>query len=151
MTTASLPAGVARASRVPLALLRRGIPTGPLTLLRTRGRRTGVPRIVPVVILRHDAREWLISPFGVTQWVRNVRVSGAAEVGRGRRWRAVRLVEIGDDEKPALLHRYRRSFGIVPFVRRAFTAPPSAGPSAFRAEAHRHPVFLVTPAAGRDT
>lgn len=143
MTAAPLPAGLTRASRIPHRLLSWGVPMGPLALLRTRGRRSNLPRTVPVVTLRHDSQDWLVSPFGVTQWVRNIRADGRAELGRGRRWHTVMLIEISDDDKPEVLHRYRSGFGFVPFVRRAFDAAPGDGPHAFRAEADRYPVFLV--------
>lgn len=145
MTSPSLPAGLTGVSRVPHTLLSWGMPMGPLVLLRTRGRRSGLPRTVPVVTLRHDNLDWLVSPFGVTEWVRNIRSNGRTELGRAHRWRPVTLVELDDDDKPAILHCYRRRFGFVPFVRRAFDATPSDGPGAFRTEAHRHPVFLVQP------
>jgi deazaflavin-dependent oxidoreductase (nitroreductase family) len=146
MTAVVQPTGLARVSRIPHQLLTWGVPMGPLMLLQTRGRRSGLPRAIPVVVLRHGSEEWLVCPFGATQWVHNVRANGVAELGRGRRSRTVRLVEIHDDRKPDVLHSYRRTFGFVPFVRRAFTAAPGDGPSAFQPEADRHPVFLVQPA-----
>lgn len=145
MTNPSLPSGLARATRVPHTLLSWGVPMGPLALLRTRGRRSGLPRAVPVATLRHDNLDWLVSPFGVTQWVRNVRTNGDAELGHGRRWQSVTLIEIDDNDKADVLYRYRRRFGFVSFVRRAFDATPSDGPAAFRTEANRHPVFLIQP------
>ena len=98
---------------------------GPLVLLRTPGRRTGLRRTVPVALIGHDHLEWLVSPFGATQWVRNLRADRRAELGRGRRFRTVELVEINDDRKPAVLEQYRVTRGGVPFVRRAFTLPPA--------------------------
>lgn len=145
MTTAGLPPRLARISRIPQRLLTWGVPIGLLTLLRTHGRRTGLRRAVPVAVLRHDSREWLVSPFGDTHWVHNARDDDRAELGRGHRFRQVRLVEVNDVRKPELLRRYRRRFGFVPFVRRAFHANPGDGPQAFQREAHRHPVFLIEP------
>jgi deazaflavin-dependent oxidoreductase (nitroreductase family) len=142
----ALPPQIARMSRVPHRLLDRGVPMGPLTLLRTRGWRSGRQRTIPVVTFRHDGVEWLVSPFGDTAWVRNARADGHAELGRGRRFRRVRLVEVDDDRKPEVLWRYRRRFGIVPFVRNAFHAVPRQGPAAFRQEADSHPVFVAQPA-----
>ncbi|WBB95333.1 MULTISPECIES: nitroreductase family deazaflavin-dependent oxidoreductase [unclassified Solwaraspora] len=145
MNAAALPAGVERVSRIPYRLLSWGVPMGPLTLLRTQGRRTGLPRTVPVVTLRHADLDWLVSPFGVTQWVRNIRANGRAELGRGQRFRTVGLVEVDGETKLDVLHRYRRAFGFIPFVRQAFDATPGDGPSGFCTEADRHPVFLLQP------
>ncbi|MCP2342663.1 nitroreductase family deazaflavin-dependent oxidoreductase [Actinomadura rupiterrae] len=140
-----LPSRLVRMSRFPQRMLALGLPMGPLRLLRTRGRRSGLPRTAPVALLRLDGREWLVSPFGDTQWVRNVRADGRAEIVRGRRVRRVRLVEVDGGRKAGVLLAYRRRFGVVPFVRDAFAAVPGDGAAAFAAEADRHPVFLVEP------
>ncbi|MEV4258679.1 nitroreductase family deazaflavin-dependent oxidoreductase [Spirillospora sp. NPDC049652] len=143
---ARLPPRLARMSRFPQRMLAWGVPMGPLRLLRTRGRRSGLLRTAPVAVLKLDGREWVVSPFGDTHWVHNVRADGRAEFVRGRRTRRVRLVEVGDDRVPVVLLAYRRRFGVVPFVRDAFEASPGDGAGAFAAEADRHPVFLVAPA-----
>jgi deazaflavin-dependent oxidoreductase (nitroreductase family) len=130
-------------SRVPYRLLTWGVPMGPLVLLRTRGRRSGLYRTNPVALLRLDGFEWLVSPFGNTNWVHNARADARAELGRGRRLRRVRLIEIDDERNAEILLNYRRTFGVVPFVREAFDATPQDGPPAFRQETDRHPAFLV--------
>jgi deazaflavin-dependent oxidoreductase (nitroreductase family) len=128
MTAAELPPRLTRMSRVPIRLLSWGVPLGPLTLLRTRGRRSGLPRTTPVALLSLDGRRWLVSPFGETHWVHNARADGRAHLGRGRRPRPVRLTEVTDDRKSQILHAYRKKFGIVPFVRDAFAAEGTPGP-----------------------
>ncbi|MDL4819723.1 nitroreductase family deazaflavin-dependent oxidoreductase [Actinomadura opuntiae] len=135
MASVDLPPRLARMSRVPYRLLTWGVPMGPLVLLRTRGRRSGLPRTAPVALLKLDGRQWLVSPFGETHWVRNARADGRASLGRGRRLRPVRLTEIDDDRKADVLRAYRRKFGIVPFVRDAFAADENTN----------HPVFLAEP------
>lgn len=131
---AELPSRLLRMNRVPLRMLRWGLPMGPLFLIRTRGRRSGLPHATPVALLKFDGREWLVSPFGDTHWVENVRAGGGAELGRGRRFRRIRLTEVTDGRKEAVLRAYRRKFGVVPFVRDAFGA---------EREADRYPVFLA--------
>jgi deazaflavin-dependent oxidoreductase (nitroreductase family) len=142
-STADLPVGLLRYGQKPLRLLQWGVPMGPLRLLRTRGRQTGQAHVVPVAVLRHRGREWLVSPFGETRWVRDVRASGTAELGRGRDYRAVDLTEIDDRTKIGVLRAYRRRFRLVPFVREAFTAGPADPPEIYLAERDRHPVFLI--------
>ncbi|WP_433462566.1 nitroreductase family deazaflavin-dependent oxidoreductase [Spirillospora sp. CA-128828] len=134
--TADLPPRLARMNRVPSRMLAWGLPMGPLVLLRTRGRRSGLPRTTPVALLKLDGRQWLVSPFGETHWVHNARADGRAEVGRGRRFRRVRLTEIDDERVEPILAAYRRKFGIVPFVRDAFEGRPPTGD---------RPVFLLEP------
>jgi deazaflavin-dependent oxidoreductase (nitroreductase family) len=74
--------------------------------LRVRGRATGQLRSVVINVLTVDDREYLVSPRGTTQWVRNVRAAG--EVDMGPRWRSrrVRVIEVDDAAKPELLRRY---------------------------------------------
>jgi len=138
-----LPPRLARMSRVPMRLLRWGIPMGPLVLLRTVGRRSGLPRTAPVALVVRDDQTWLVSPFGDTQWVRNVRAHAVAELGRGRRLRTVHLIEVDGAVKVEVLRAYRRKYKIVPFVRTAFRAGPDDDVTAFAAEAGDHPAFRV--------
>jgi deazaflavin-dependent oxidoreductase (nitroreductase family) len=141
-----LPVGVATATRVVRALLDRGVPLGPLWLVRTQGRSSGRPAATPVAVVHHDGREWLVSPFGEVGWVLNYRANGVVSLVRGRASRPIELVEVHDERRGAVLRRFRSSFRLVPFVRQAFTARPGDGVAAFAAEADRHPVFLAQPA-----
>lgn len=148
------PPGMLGATRVPAFLLRRGLPMGPLALLVTTGRRTGADHTVPVVVLRTPDATWLVSPFGDTAWVRNVRRDARARLRRGRVSRTVTLHELPVGERAEILRRYRRRFGAIPFVRAAFEASGSDAVAAFAAEADRHPVFRIeaeAPRRGRKT
>lgn len=140
-----------RVSRIPYKLLHWGVGLGPLYLLETRGRKTGAPRTVPVVVLGHNGRRWLVSVFGETGWVANVRAAGTARLRRGRRIETIRVNEVIDHRRTAVIMHLRRSFGIIPFVRAAFDAKPGDGVAAFETEAHRHPVFLIDQATNNDT
>ena len=62
----------------------------------------------------------------------------SAELGRGRRCRPIRLIEINDSRKPELVRRYRRAFRVVPFVRYAFRYQAGGD-----VDPLRHTVFLV--------
>src|SRR5204863_3253 len=57
-------------------------------------------------LLTVDGARYLVAPRGVTQWVRNIRAAGEAELRVGRRVEPIRVVELADDEKPALLRAY---------------------------------------------
>jgi deazaflavin-dependent oxidoreductase (nitroreductase family) len=133
-----------RVTRFLVPLLAAGAPLGPLWLLETRGRNTGVVRVVPVAVARSGGSRWLVSVFGETGWVRNVRASGEARLRRGRRAEAIRVTEVTDERRAVVAMQLRRSFWMIPFVRAAFTATPRDGLQAFEAEAGRHPVFAVT-------
>lgn len=57
-------------------------------------------------MLTVDGVDYLVSPRGSTQWVRNVRAAGVIDIGP--RWRRHRLqaTELADSSKPHLLRRY---------------------------------------------
>ena len=59
-----------------------------------------------VNLLTVDGRDYLVSPRGNTQWVRNARTAGVVEMGPRWRSREVRIAEVADDAKPELLRRY---------------------------------------------
>ena len=67
-------------------------PAGPerlgLRVLAVRGRKTNEWRTTPVNPLTLDGARYLVAPRGTTQWVRNIRVAGVAELRKGRRRRA---------------------------------------------------------------
>jgi deazaflavin-dependent oxidoreductase (nitroreductase family) len=152
-TTASrrLPPGMVRVASVPAWLLARGLPMGPLRLLRTRGRRSGRPWTVPVVVLRDGGTTWLVSPFGDSAWVRNVRANGVAALEHRRRRTPVHLTEVDGATRVDVLRRYRSRFRAIGYVRTAFARTPLHDDAAMAAHAHRHPVFRVAPALVRTT
>jgi hypothetical protein len=59
-----------------------------------------------VNLLTVHGRDYLVSPRGNTQWVRNARAAGVVEMGPRWRSREVRIAEVADDAKPELLRRY---------------------------------------------
>lgn len=50
----------------------------PLSLLTVRGRTSGQPRTTPVAIVAQDDTRYLFAPYGVVDWVRNLRAAGVA-------------------------------------------------------------------------
>jgi deazaflavin-dependent oxidoreductase (nitroreductase family) len=89
-------------------LTRIGISVLGSRVLAVRGRTSGEWRTVPVNLLTHDGERYLVAPRGVTQWVRNIRASGAGELRVGRRREPIKVTELADDEKPAVLRAYLR-------------------------------------------
>jgi deazaflavin-dependent oxidoreductase (nitroreductase family) len=121
-------------------LARAGI--GPIHLLTTRGRRTGRPHTVPVVLVEQDHRRWLVAPYGVVSWVHNARVAGRVTLRRGRDTREYAIREVRPDEAGPVLKRY---VGIASRTRASFQASTDSPVEDFIAEAHRHPVFELIP------
>jgi deazaflavin-dependent oxidoreductase (nitroreductase family) len=87
-------------------LAEAGISVAGTRALRVRGRKTGKPRGVVVNLMTVGGRDYVVSPRGNTQWVRNARAAGTVEIGPRWRSREVRIVEVADDAKPELLRRY---------------------------------------------
>jgi deazaflavin-dependent oxidoreductase (nitroreductase family) len=83
-----------------------GISIAGTRALRVRGRKTGKSRGVVVNVLRVDGVDYLVSPRGNTQWVRNVRAAGVVDVGPRWRRRRLRITEVADPAKADLLKRY---------------------------------------------
>ena len=78
-------------------------------ILEVRGRNSGEPRRTPVNLLEVDGYNYLVSPRGEGQWVRNVRADGgrlALLLGRHRDERVAR--ELPDSEKSPILRAYLR-------------------------------------------
>jgi deazaflavin-dependent oxidoreductase (nitroreductase family) len=99
-----------RAARAANALIRwlaeLGISIAGTRALRVRGRKTGKARGVVVNVLTVDGVDYLVSPRGTTQWVRNVRAAGVVDVGPRWHRRELRTTEVADSAKPDLLRRY---------------------------------------------
>jgi F420H(2)-dependent quinone reductase len=51
-----------------MALLRAGVKRGTMSLLTVRGRKSGQPHTVPVLLVEQDESRFLVAPYGVVQW-----------------------------------------------------------------------------------
>lgn len=89
-------------------LTRLGISFWGSRVLAVHGRTTGEIRTVPVNVLTLDGERYLVAPRGITQWVRNIRVSGTAELRVGRRRETITVDELDDADKPDVLRAYLR-------------------------------------------
>ncbi|HET6319613.1 MAG TPA: nitroreductase/quinone reductase family protein, partial [Chloroflexota bacterium] len=63
-------------------------------VLAVRGRKSGQWRTTPVNLLDYQGGRYLVAPRGVTDWVRNIRVSGTAELRLGPRRETIRVTEL---------------------------------------------------------
>ena len=127
-------------------LLRAGLKLGgygyPMYLLTVRGRKSGQPRTTPLVIVEQDGKRYLVSPFGVVDWVRNLRAAGVAILTRGRRAEEVRARELPRDEAGLVLKRLITSDNTPPIVGYFGVTAESSREDFERATAS-HPVFLL--------
>ncbi len=93
-----LPRWVPYFNAIARPLIALGIPMGPDVLLTVKGRKSGLPRTTPVTICDYGGRRGFISPFGETNWARNLRAAGTATIRFGRKREEVRAVELDHDE-----------------------------------------------------
>jgi deazaflavin-dependent oxidoreductase (nitroreductase family) len=96
-------------------LTRAGISVRGSHVLAVRGRKTGEWRTVPVNPLDLDGHRYLVAPRGHTEWVRNIRAAGGGELRLGRKVTPIRVTELADADKPAVireyLHRWKAEVG----------------------------------------
>ena len=141
----SIPPIVLRLDPLVQAALRAGMPMGPNVLLTVRGRKSGVPRTVPVAIAREGDAEYLFSPFGEVAWVHNLRAARTAEVGRGRRRRTVDAREITPAEAAPHLEAALRSIlripGLGSMIAGWYGITKASTHEDYVAAAGRHPAF----------
>ena len=123
-------------------LTRAGLSVWGSRELRVRGRKSGEWRTTPVNVLSHDEVRYLVAPRGVTQWVRDLRVTGEGELRVGRRIEPFRATEIADENKipilRAYLKRWKAEVGVF-FSGVSATSPEDD----VRRIAPDHPVFRI--------
>ncbi|HEY7295715.1 MAG TPA: nitroreductase/quinone reductase family protein [Dehalococcoidia bacterium] len=123
-------------------LTRLGVSVYGSRVLAVRGRSSGEWRTTPVNLLTFRGQRYLVAPRGVTQWVRNVRAGGAAELRLGRRREPIRVTELSDEEKPPVLRAYLRRWRVE-----VGTFFQGVGPDAPEEELRRiapgYPVFRI--------
>ena len=143
------PGAITRHVMNPLVafLTRHGLPLAGSAVLGVRGRTSGEVRSTPVNPLVLDGRRYLVAARGHTQWVRNVRAAGEAELRVGRRTETVRPVELADAEKIPVLRAYLRAWA---WEVGAFFEGVGADSTdeELTAIAPRHPVFVLADGPG---
>jgi deazaflavin-dependent oxidoreductase (nitroreductase family) len=76
--------------------------------LSVRGRTSGEWRATPVNLLTVNGENYLVSPRGNSQWVRNLRAAGDGRLRVGRRIEQFTAQELPDDAKADVLRAYLR-------------------------------------------
>ena len=125
---------------------RLGISVWGSRTLAVRGRKSGEWRTTPVNLLTLDGQDYLVSPRGETDWVRNIRVAHEGELRLGKKVQPFRAVEVGDDAKVPLLRAYLKRWKMEVGVFFEGVGPDSTD-AELRAIAPNHPAFEVRPAA----
>jgi deazaflavin-dependent oxidoreductase (nitroreductase family) len=129
-------------NRVVAGLTRLGVGVYGSRILEVRGRKSGEWRRTPVNLLQFEDEEYLVSPRGHTQWVRNIRVSGGGRLLLGRRVREFTATELTDDRKAAVLRAYLKRWAWE--VGRFFDGVDAkSSDEQLLHVATDHPVFLI--------
>jgi deazaflavin-dependent oxidoreductase (nitroreductase family) len=114
-------------------------------VLEVPGRKSGEPRRTPVNLLDHEGGQYLVSPRGNGQWVRNVRANdGGLTLLLGKRRTDYRATEVADAEKIGVLRSYlkRWKFEVGVFFD---GVDGTSSDEELLAVAPDHPVFRVEP------
>jgi deazaflavin-dependent oxidoreductase (nitroreductase family) len=131
-------------NRVVAGSTRLGLSVWGSRVLAVRGRSSGEWRTTPINLLTYRGERYLVAPRGVTQWVRNIRAGGAAELRIGRRREPIKVVELSDDEKPDLLRAYLRRWKME--IGAFFQGVgPESSTEELRRIAPGYPVFRILP------
>ena len=146
---AQLPAYIRVANAMTLALLRAGVKlvgpflffgNYPMYLLTVRGRKSGQPRTVAIAIMQRNGKRYVGSPYGIVDWVRNLRAAGEAMLTRGRRSETILATELAPGDA-ALVIREEIKAG-NPFIRLYGVTAESSQEELERA-AFSHPLFML--------
>jgi deazaflavin-dependent oxidoreductase (nitroreductase family) len=126
--SSQVPWYVPLGNKVTMALARAGFKlvgpgvffgSYPMYMLTVRGRKSGLPRTVLIVAIVRNGRRFVSSPYGIVDWVRNLRAAGEAVLTRGRRSETVNARELPPTEAALILREeavagnpFLRFFGV---------------------------------------
>ena len=137
------------------SLLHLGISMGGFALLTVRGRKSGKPIETPIAIFVQEGKSYLLTPYGIVNWVRNLRAAGGeATITRNRRTEKIHAVELppeaaapifreaalsGPPGIPTVIIRVYRSLFVLPYL----NINVDSTLEEFEREVLTHPVFLL--------
>jgi deazaflavin-dependent oxidoreductase (nitroreductase family) len=105
---------------------------GIAAVLTVADRRTGTPRRVQLIPVKVDGSWYVLSFGGVTEWTRDLRRAGRAELRRRGRTEVLAAIEVEGDERDRVIARYLRGSG--PARKDFWRRPNAADHPAFRLE-----------------
>lgn len=111
-------------------------------ILTVRGRRSGEPRSLPVDVLEVDGSCWLVSPYGLVNWVHNVRAAGTLTLRRGGTETSWRAAEVQGPEVVPVIRAYLHA---VPVTQPYWDVTEASTDAELAAAVPKHPVFRLTP------
>jgi len=137
------------------SLLRLGVKVWSFALLTVRGRKSGKPIETPIAIFVQEGKSYLLTPYGIVNWVRNLRAAGGeATITRTRRTEKIHAVELppeaaapifreavrtGPPGIPTVVIRLYRNLFVLPYL----NVTVDSSLEEFEREVLTHPVFLL--------
>ena len=112
----------------------------PMYVLTVRGRKSGLPRSVPIVTIKRDDQCYLVSPYETVDWVRNLRAAGEAMLTRGRRSEILAAHELSSKEAALVLREDIKRGN--PFASN-YGVRPESPLEEYEQVVLKHPVFLL--------
>jgi deazaflavin-dependent oxidoreductase (nitroreductase family) len=92
------------------SLLHMGIRMGSFALLTVRGRKSGKPIETPIAIFVQEGKSYLLTPYGIVNWVRNLRAAGGdATITRSRNSEKICAVELPPEAAAPIFREAVRS------------------------------------------
>ncbi len=147
--TSQVPFYVGLGNALTLTLLRTGFKLRgpfllfgkyPMYLLTARGRKSGQPRTVALAIIERNGKRYVGSPYGIVDWVRNLRAAGEATLTRGRRSETVNAIELPQGEAALVLRDDVK--GGNPFAR-GYGVTADSSLEEFERAVVSHPLFVL--------
>jgi deazaflavin-dependent oxidoreductase (nitroreductase family) len=120
--------------------VRAGFKVGLIHLLTVRGRKSGQPRTTPIAVVEQNGKRYLAAPYGIVDWVSNLRAAGEAVLTRGRRSETVTVLELPPSEAGLFLQELIKDSN--PFSR-FFNVTEQSSLEDFKRTALSHPVFVL--------
>lgn len=109
-------------------------------ILQVKGRKSGEWHATPVKLLESGGRRYLVSMYGETNWVKNLRAQGSGRLRLGNQVTDFRAVELADQDKLTVLRAYMtRWWSLV--AQMTTVSSPNAPDEEIRLAASMHPVF----------
>lgn len=117
-----------------------GLKNHPTYLFTVRGRKSGQPRTIPIVIIEQNGQRYLNSPFGMVNWVRNLQAAGEAVLTRGHRSETVTARQLPPREAALVLREDIKNGN--PFAHN-FGVTATSSLEEYERTVLTHPIFLL--------
>ncbi len=137
------PGWLRAANKVMIGVQKAGLRPGPPHVLTLRGRRSGRPRTTPVTPFVVEGQRDVIGGFAHGDWVSNARANPEGVLRHGRRTEQVRLVELPESERGAIMREFPVQVPAGVFFFRKVGVVDDATPEAFEQGASKAAVFRI--------